>query len=158
MTCTCKSCARYRDSVIAAHACNGTWGCSSVTPARRHSRLPAARLPVRLPFRRLPRTASGYSMRTNRAAGAVRISSHSGWRAHAGLVLVEASVGVQSRHADINAGLRGIVIGIAFLELCFLQHVLGEKDDVDVVMMSLGHLLKQLNLEPRRTQRTRRKA
>src|SRR5688572_2977451 len=53
----------------------------------------------------------------------------------AGLVLVEAQVGRQARHADVDAGKPQPVARVGPAEARLAQHVLGQLDDVHRVMM-----------------------
>src|SRR6266508_1028748 len=63
---------------------------------------------------------------------------HEAVRLDSRLVLVEALIGAQACHADVNARLGGIVIRVALPELRLAQHVGRKLDHVDRMVM--GHL------------------
>src|SRR3970282_2211008 len=56
-------------------------------------------------------------------------------RLDARLVLVETQIGVESRHADVDAWPGRIVIRIASLEFRLPQHVLRQKNDVHAMVI-----------------------
>src|SRR5450759_1200280 len=61
------------------------------------------------------------------------------------LVFVKAHVGIQSRHADVNARLPHDVIGVGLLEAAFVKNVFRQFDHVDVVMVAAPHGCVQMN-------------
>lgn len=67
-------------------------------------------------------------------------------RLDARLVFVEALVGTQSGHADINAGHARQVVRVGLAKPRFPQHALRKLDDVDAVMMTVRRLAQRLRV------------
>ncbi len=55
---------------------------------------------------------------------------------NAGLVPVEAQIGIEPGHADVDEGLAKLPIGVRLAEARLVPHPVGQFDDVDVVMMA----------------------
>ena len=64
------------------------------------------------------------------------VGAHETIRLDAGLVLVEALVGAQPGHADVEAGHAVNVVRVGLAEPRLVEHALRELDDVDAVMMA----------------------
>jgi len=54
------------------------------------------------------------------------------------LVLVEAQVGVEPRHADVDEGLAQLVVGVGLAETGLVPHLVCQLDDIDVVVVTPG--------------------
>ena len=60
-------------------------------------------------------------------------------RLNTGFVFIEANIGVQSRHTDINARLARDVVRIGFPELAFVKNILREFNYVDMIVIAVPH-------------------
>jgi hypothetical protein len=60
-------------------------------------------------------------------------------RPDARLVLVEAQIGIQPGHADVDARFAGNVAGVGFPEASFVQNVFRKFDDIDVIVVPQSH-------------------
>ena len=78
---------------------------------------------------------SDYRLRRGLAISASRIFDVS-VGLDARLVFVETHIGIQSRHADVDAGLAGDVIRVALLEFGFVEHVFRQFDYIYVVVIA----------------------
>jgi hypothetical protein len=53
-------------------------------------------------------------------------------------VLVEAQVGIESCHPDVDEGLAQPIVRVDFAEASLVPHLIRQLDDVDVMVMSLA--------------------
>ena len=103
-------------------------------PARRRSPLRAGRCRARHPCRARRRTASGCRPRRAAAADARRTRERSD-SPGAGHVTIEAQVGVEAGHADVDERLAEPVAGVGAAKARHVPDPVGELDDVDAVVM-----------------------
>ena len=60
-------------------------------------------------------------------------------RLNTGFVFIEANIGVQSRHTDINARLARDVVRIGFPEFAFVKNIFREFNYVDMIVIAVPH-------------------
>ena len=53
-------------------------------------------------------------------------------------MLVEAQVGIESCHADVDEGLAQPIVRVSFAEARLVPHLIRQLDDVDMMVMSLA--------------------